>query len=175
MHSKNNEDCTLINRFSLPEKILMRLAFYGFIIIGAYAIFSASILWGAIYTAFVIFGAMLVAWHLFCPHCPYPFKYETCLFFPAGKIKLFGSFRSEPMNMMEKVGAFAWFAGLIVIPQYLLFQNYILLIIFWVLALPLLARFRIYICKRCRHFFCPLNAVDKNLSKEFGEEYLKFK
>lgn len=168
MPSKNNKDCTLIDRFSLLEKILMRTALYGFIIIGTYSIFSTSILWGVIYSAFVIFGAAVVASYLFCPHCPYPFKYETCLFFPAGIIKLFGRFRSEQMSIIEKVGAFGWFAGLIVIPQFWLFQNYILLIIFWVLALPLLVRVRTYICKRCRHFFCPLNAVDKSLIKEVG-------
>ncbi len=43
-----------------------------------------------------------------------------------------------------------------------------LLIIFWILALPLLVRFRAYFYKRCRYFLYPLNAVDKSMIKEFG-------
>jgi len=39
----------LIERFSLLEKILMRIGFYGFIIIGAYGIYSVSITWGHIH------------------------------------------------------------------------------------------------------------------------------
>jgi len=158
----------LIDRFSLLEKILMRIALFGFVIIGASAIFSASIVWGIIYLAFVTFGGFIVASYLFCPHCPYPFTYQTCQFFPAGIIKVLGRYRPEPMNKIEKAGAFSWLAGLIFIPQFWLLHNYILFIIFWGLALPLLVRFRAYICKRCRHFFCPLNAVDKSMIKEFG-------
>ena len=56
-----NQHVTLVERFPLLQKILMRVGFYGFMIIGAYGIYLESILWGLIYSGFVIFGIVKCA------------------------------------------------------------------------------------------------------------------
>ncbi len=160
----------LIERFSLLEKILMRIGFYGFIIIGAYGIYSVSITGGLIYTCFAIFGFIFVVLYCLCAHCPYPYKYSTCLFLPSGLVKKLYKFRSERMSISDKIGWIIMMAGLVMIPQYWLLENHVVLTIFWILCLPTLVSISFYYCRRCRHFDCPFNSVRmKSESKDQGE------
>ncbi|MBN2030509.1 hypothetical protein JW824_09715 [bacterium] len=152
-------DTHLVDGFSLIEKILMRMGFYGFIFIGAYGIYSATLLWGLLYTGFVLFGLGFVFLYCLCAHCPYPYEYSDCLFLPAGLIKKLYKSRSEQMHILDKVGFLMVMGGLVIIPQYWLLKRDMLLILFWIFCLPTLARLLFYLCKRCRHFNCPLNRV----------------
>ena len=151
----------LIERFSLFEKLLMRVGFYGFIIVGACGIFLESTAWGLIYAGFVVLGLNFVVLYRFCSRCPYPFQYSDCLFIPAGLIKKKCKFRAEPMGTLDMIGSAVIMAGLGVIPQYWLLKNHVLLILFWIFCLPVLAALPLYFCRRCRHFKCPLNSARK--------------
>ena len=165
-HPRRNVN--LADRFSLVEKILMRIGFYGVLIIGAYGIYLESITVGLIYTAFVIFGLSVLLSYCLCSHCPYPYKYSDCLFVPARLVKKSYKFRSGPMSILDKIGFIVMMVGVVVIPQYWLLENYAILIIFWVFCLPTFAGFVFYECRRCRHFGCPFNLVREELKKEPG-------
>ena len=89
-----------IEGFSLTERVLMRIGFYGFIIVGAYGVFLQSIPWGLAYTGFSIVGLLAVLYCL-CAHCPYPHKLSTCLFLPTGVVKALFSYRPEPMSGLD--------------------------------------------------------------------------
>lgn len=156
----------LAERFSLFEKILMRMGFYGFIIIGAYGIYSESVPWGLLYTVFVIFGLSVLLSYCLCAHCPYPYKYSDCLFMPLALINKY-KFRSRPMSTLDKIGFIVMMVGVVVIPQYWLLKNSTILIIFWIFYLPTFAGFLFYECRRCRHFDCPFNLA----RKESGEKH----
>ena len=117
MTNKNcKQNLKLIDGFSLNEKILMRIALYGCIIIGAYGIFSVSISWGIFYIAYVIIGAVLLTSYLFCCHCPYPYEYSSCLFFPSRLFTAFIKYQDQPLTKFKKIAAFAVFGGFLVIP-----------------------------------------------------------
>ena len=161
-----NNHCDLIERFKLLEKILVRIGFYGFMFVGAYGIYSKSILWGLIYTVFVILGLKFGLLYFLCSHCPYPYKYSDCLFVPFRLIEKQYEFRSNAMSVLDKIGFVAITAGFILIPQYWLFKNYTILILFWILCLPTLASFPFYLCRRCQHFDCPFNSVSEKLIKQ---------
>jgi len=164
-----NKHGDLIETFNPLEKILLRVGFYGFMIIGAYGIYSNSIVWGLIYTGFVIFGSKFGLLYFLCSHCPYPYKHSDCLFVPSSLIKKQYEFRSDKMSVLDNIGFVAIMAGFIVIPQYWLFKNYTILILFWILCLPTLASFPFYLCRRCQHFDCPFNSVSDEIIKETGE------
>ncbi len=158
-HSKKNAH--LIDGFSLVEKILMRIGFYGFIVTGAYGIYSVSLLWGLIYTGFVLLGLGFILLYCLCSHCPYPYEYSDCLFLPFNLIKKLYKFRSEKMSLLDKIGFLIVMGGLVIIPQYWLLMNVTVLIIFWIFCLPTLVRLLFCLCKRCRHFDCPFNRANK--------------
>ncbi|MBN1273448.1 MAG: hypothetical protein JXB26_14365 [Candidatus Aminicenantes bacterium] len=157
----DDQNIKLIDRFSLVEKILMRIGFYGFIIVGVYGIFTVSTLWGAIYIGFILLSLSFGLLYCLCSHCPYPYQFSTCLFLPYGIVKKICRFRSESMNILEKIVFMVAILGLVVFPQYWLFKNYTILIIFWIFCLPTLGGLLFYFCKRCRHSCCPFNSARK--------------
>jgi len=164
------KNCTrrvdLVERFNIPQKILMRVGFYGFMIIGAYGIYLECILWGLIYSGFVIFGIAFGLSYFLCSHCPYPYKYSDCLFAPFWVFTKQYKFRSAPMSISDKTVFILSMAGFIVIPQYWLFKNYTLLILFWIFCLPTLASLPFFWCKRCQHFSCYFNSVSEDLIRQ---------
>lgn len=153
----------LVEKFSLFEKISIRVAFYGVIIIGALGIYLESILWGLIYTAFIITGTIVLLYCL-CAHCPYPYKFSDCLILPYEVIKKIYRYRSYPMSVLDKIVFILILGGLIIIPQYWLFKNQTLLIIFWIFCIPAFAIFPFYFCNRCQHSSCPFNHPIRKLS-----------
>jgi hypothetical protein len=155
----------LIDKFSVAEKILARTGFYGFIIIGAYGIYSQSILWGIAYTLFVLLGSIFGLPYYFCSHCPYPYKYSDCLFTPFWLIARQQEFRPGQLTISDKICSAVIGAGLVLIPQYWLFKNHSVLILFWIFCALTLVSFPIYYCKRCRNFKCPFNSVSKELRR----------
>lgn len=156
----------LVERFTLLQKIFMRLGFYGFMIIGAYGIYLESILWGLIYSGFVIFGIKFGLSYFLCSHCPYPYKYSDCLFAPFWVFTKQYKFRSAPMSILDKTVFILAMAGFIVIPQYWLFKNYTILILFWIFCLPTIASLPFFWCRRCQHFHCCFNLVSQESIRE---------
>ena len=160
-----NQDIKSIDKFSLFEKIFMRIGFYGFIITGAYGIFSVNTLWAFIYIGFVLLGFAIGLLYSLCSHCPYPYKFSDCLFLPFGLVKKICHFRSASMNKLEKTSFIVVMIGLVAIPQYWLFKNYTILTIFWIFCLPTLAGLIFYFCKRCHHVSCPFNLSPKKVEQ----------
>jgi len=54
----------------------------------------------------------------------------------------------------------------IIIPQYWLFENYTILIRFWIFCLPPITSLPFFWCRRCQHFHCCFNLVSKELIRE---------
>jgi Flp pilus assembly protein TadB len=61
------------------------------------------------------------------------------------------------MSAAEKVGSFAAMAAMVIMPNFWLASSPLLLVLFWIFALPTLAAFPRHFCKRCRHRGCPMN------------------
>ena len=158
--------CELKDGFTLKEKALARIGFYGMISVGALAIYSRSPVWGILYLCFALVGNLFVVYSFLCAYCPYPFKYSDCLFFPYQVVSRVVSERKGQITPGKRRGFVLVMAGLVLIPQYWLFSSPGLLVLFWILALPLLMVFPLYYCRRCRHEKCGFNRARMLLAQE---------
>ena len=159
--SAKNRGCVLIDRFSIKEKFLLRTGWYGFLLVGTYAIYLKDPLWAWIYAAFGILGFALLVLPGMCAHCPYPYEYSTCLFFPPALLRRFYAYRGPTMSTAGKIAALSTLAGLVILPNYWLIHDIRLAVLFWLLALPSLVVFPLHYCARCRHHGCPLNKAKR--------------
>ena len=153
-----HESCVCVDGFPAWQKLAMRSLFLAVLVVGAVAVFRHSLVWGWIYLAWASLGQLVFIVPNLCAHCPYPYKYNDCLLAPAGLMRLF-TYKGPEISRHGRFALAAGGAGLVLIPQYWLFQDPILLLVFWVLLLPFLGFFRLYLCRRCRHTGCPSNAV----------------
>jgi hypothetical protein len=158
-----DQHVNLVESFTLLQKILMRVGFCGFMIVGAYGIYLESMLWGLIYSGFVIFGIEFGLSYFLCSHCPYPYKHSDCLFVPFWVITKQYKFRPAPMSILDKTAFILAMSGFIVIPQYWLLKDYTILILFWIFCLPTIASLPFFWCKRCKNFHCCFNSVSEEL------------
>ena len=155
--SRCKHQCQWIDRFTLPEKMIGRIGFFGTFAIGAVSILLENILLGLGYAIFVIVGLSLMVKRLFCVYCPYPTQYSDCLFFP---IWFIGKNPNPDKNAMDKgdrIATFILLGLLIVLPQYWLIKRSIFIILFWVFNIYTICRAYYYLCRRCRYVRCPLN------------------
>lgn len=148
---------SLIDRFSLKERILIRMGWYGFMIVGTWGIFVQAPFWAVIYLLYSLAAFVLVIFPGLCAHCPYPSLYSTCLFLPPAWVNRFYPYQGPQMHPAAKMMTFIAMAGIIAMPQFWLLSSLPLFILFWTLALPTVAAFPMYYCRRCRHFDCPMN------------------
>jgi hypothetical protein len=158
-----SQHVNLVESFTLLQKILMRLGFYGFMAIGVIGIYLESTVWALIYLGFVIFGIGFGLSFSLCSHCPYPYKYSDCLFAPFWVFTKQYKYRPAPMSILDKSFFILSMAGFIVIPQYWLLKNYTILILFWIFCLPTIISFPFFWCKRCQHIHCCFNLVSEEL------------
>ena len=156
INDQNRQQLDLIEKFSLSEKLYIRIAFYGVVIIGAYGIYSESRIWGFLYIGFLLLGTLFLLFSL-CSHCPYPHKYSECLIIPPLIMKKMSEFHPGPVSNIKKVGSIAVLGGIIIIPQFWLVENYMLLLVFWIFCIPAFAIFPFHFCKRCQHAHCPFH------------------
>ncbi len=161
MPSKNSTGCTLIDRFSLMERIIMRSGWYGFMAVGTYAIYKQAPVWAWVYVVYALLGFALVVLPGLCAHCPYPSKHSTCLFLPPAFMNRYYPYKGPQMSPAGKIAVLAVMAGMVIIPLFWLMADLPMLMLFLLLGLPTLAIFPMHYCKRCRHFDCPLNKADK--------------
>jgi bacteriorhodopsin len=159
---ENPAGCTLIDRFSMPQKLLMRIGWLTSTAVGVVSIAKHAPLWAGIYVAYVVLGFALVVLPSLCAHCPYPAKFSTCLFMPPGIVKRFYPYRGPRMSVYGKVATFTAMVGMFIMPLFWLIHDLPLLVLYGLLGLPVLAAFPAFFCRRCRHFDCPMNKTGRD-------------
>ncbi len=157
-----NKDLDSAVKFSLLDKLVMSIGFHGVVLIGLYAVYRESAVWGLIYLGFLIFGFLILFGYCLCAHCPHPYHHSDCLFPPFGKLytKIF-RFRPEPLSFSDKIGFYIIMIGLVIIPQYWLCKNYLLLALFWIFCLPTFLGLLLHQCKKCMNTACPFNSAGR--------------
>ncbi len=143
--------------FGIVEKVLMRTGFYGFILIGAWAIARQSAAWAAVYLAGSVIGLVLVVYVFLCRYCPYPFRYRDCLFFPYQWLTSAVRPSAGRMGRGHQFGFSAVMAMLLLFPHPWLIGDPRVLLAFWMLAGPTVAALPLYYCRRCHHHQCVFN------------------
>jgi hypothetical protein len=152
--------------FAWYEKLLARAGLAGMVLVGAIAIYLASP-WAAVaYLLFGLVGGLLAIYDFLCVYCPYPYQYSDCLFFPAPLLTAIVKRRTGKIYWLRKALLVLIVAGLILVPQYWLWDNRALLAGFWALAAAIALAFPGYYCRRCRHGQCPLNRAAETRSDD---------
>lgn len=151
-----NYDKNKINnkKFTLIEKIFMRIGYYGYQIVGLIGIIKVNFNIGIAYLIFIISGSFLVFYCL-CSHCPHQHYFSQCTFVPFGFQKKLFKFRPTKMNIFEIIGHNIITKGAIIIPQYWLIKDLKLFILFWLLCIPTILRLSFYHCRKCQNYGCP--------------------
>jgi hypothetical protein len=158
----------LINRFSLWEKTLWRLCFWGTIVVGLLAMARQSPVAAGLYAVLAVAGLMFAGFPALCRHCPYPSRHSSCLFVPHPLMKAVYPYAGPKMSGFEKVVAVVATAVIVVFPQPWLVREPVWLAAFWALCLPMAIAFPSYYCRRCRHVGCPLNRVPGRVRSELA-------
>jgi len=153
------DDCRLVDKFPVTHKIVMRFLLIAFIAVGAYAVFLHNSAWGWIYVAVVVLGQAFLVLPNLCGHCPYPHEHNDCLLIPAGLVRKLIPYAGPEIGKGGVMAMAVGGAGSVLIPQFWLFREPMLLFLFWAALLAFLAYFMLYLCKRCRHTNCPANRV----------------
>jgi hypothetical protein len=161
-----NSGCSLIDRFSLVERIVMRAGWLGFAAVGTYAIYQQAPFWAVFYVVYVLLTFVFIVMPGICAHCPYPSKYDTCLFLPPAFMNRFYPYKSPEIHPVAKAAVPVAMVGLVVIPHVWLFADWFLLLLFWLFGLPSLAALPFYYCKRCRNENCPLNKAGSGVGSQ---------
>lgn len=151
-----NEHC-LAKGFTIPQKIYAQITFNVFWITGIVAIWQSSVIWALVYFALVVIAIPgLVQRHLVCPRCPHLYQYNDCLQVPAAVTKaLVKKPTAMPLGNTEKALFVLAFAVITIFPQYWLWHQPTLLIVFWLSCGGWYAAQLLYFCKRCRVSSCP--------------------
>lgn len=135
----------------------MRTGWFGFMAVGFLGIYRQAPLWAFFYAVFGVLGFALVVLPSLCAHCPYPAKYDTCLFLPPGLVRKLYRYRGPHMSLTGKTATLAALAGMVIIPLFWLANDVFLLSVFFLIGLPVIAAFPFFYCRRCRHAGCPMN------------------
>jgi hypothetical protein len=161
--SKCDRHTAFINSFSLTQKIVMRMFYYGTYAIGIYGISIQNVSFGLMYTAYVVF-AQYIFLKYWCSHCPYPCEHATCLYYPLGLPKMF-KYNPDPMGKTDRLISIPILAGAYVIPPYWLLKDYAVLILYLLVGGVLWAIHRLHICRLCKYTNCPLSNAETVFQK----------
>ncbi len=154
----NNNKC--FQTFSFRDKLLFQIGFYGFIIVGAFGIFTLESAYvGIAYLVYTIVGLLFGVLYFLCSHCPHVYVYNDCLFYPPIILKKLYKFRKSPMNLTDKIGFIGLMGSFVIIPNIWIWKNLAILFFFWAFALPTLFGLLFYVCRHCQNVSCPFNQV----------------
>jgi hypothetical protein len=124
------------------------------IMIGVISIFTASLPMAAAYLV-IIFLSTIVIIYSFCSKCAC--RSEGCGHVLPGKIAGLLPPREEGTYTFPDIGGLVISIILLFgFPQYWLWGNMILMVIFWVFIIIGLTEIRIYVCPRCSNENCPI-------------------
>jgi hypothetical protein len=129
--------------------------------IAIYQLFKNSIILGIVYTiCFIVF--FIITLYYYCRKCPH-IKDNSCrrVLFGWATGRLFKPVKPAPYKPHEKLAQYFNMFVYIIFPQYWLFQDKFLFIIFWVLMILSVVIQLIAICPGCKNAFCSYRVKKK--------------
>lgn len=121
--------------------------------IGLISIYQNSMVHTFIYAGVLITGASTVLM-FFCSKCPC--RVKSCRHLIIGSATKYIPKRKEgSYSLTELTLTSLAVAGISLYPQYWLIKKPVFLVLFWVIALSLVAEITVFICRKCENRFCP--------------------
>ncbi len=148
----------LLTRFSVLHKLYFRTAFFGALALGTYGIYTHNPSWAYIYIALGLFCVWVLNWSL-CVHCPYPTKYQTCVFQPYQLVLKFFPYKGPRMSLIKKRSFPLSLLGTLGLPYFWIAGDIPLVIIYSILFIALPIGFIGHLCRKCQHVDCPSNLL----------------
>jgi len=155
----NEEEVGLKDGFAWYEKLLMRAGFAAVVGIAAVGVYHSNPPVAIGYLLFVGLGGLVVMYDSLCVYCPYPYKHSDCLFFPYQLVASVRTLRTTPIAWFRKALSALVFMGIVAIPQYWLWGQWMLFGAFWALTILGGIAVPLRFCRHCRHRRCPMNLV----------------
>ncbi|MBU0992650.1 MAG: hypothetical protein KJ737_09170 [Proteobacteria bacterium] len=144
-------------KHSLFEKLYFRTTILGSYFIGAYAIYQQNGWIALAYVAFVIVSLEFVVYR-FCSYCPYPCNHSNCLMMPYQMVTKYHKMDRKPQSLFDRMTfPLVMLVILPLIPQYWLFKNTALLLLFWCFTIAALVSMLTFKCRHCLYKACFLN------------------
>lgn len=169
MNEHEKESCCkkgkFLDGFSPRFSMLMHICIVLFPLFGIAGIAVENWKAGIAYFVFIIFTYRVLLIGMFCSYCPYPFKYNTCIFFPVSVFKNVKP-KTGKAPFIYKFGHLIAFGGMFLIPQYWIIKNVYLSIGLWTTGLAIAVGILVHVCGRCRYQQCPFNRVPKSTLKD---------
>jgi len=137
------------------NKIIINILFSINILIGAYSIFQSNIMVGFVYILLFISSSFLMVYS-YCAKC---ISCETKCAHPQ-----FGYLRKYlPKRKIEQYKAYDYLGVLlfiiiaIALPQYWLWKNNMLFVLYWIISIILAVGIGTKLCPKCENKFCKMN------------------
>ncbi len=125
------------------------------LIIGLLSIIDESLAMGMLYIAIVAFSFLTVVYS-FCSKCTC--RLDSCAHILPGKLtKLLPERKQTHYTFWDALGILIPLAVMLAFPQFWLWKNKILLIIFWLFFLIAIIEIKLSVCKACKNEGCPLS------------------
>ena len=123
------------------------------IVIGLLFILNKSLPMGLLYIV-IIFVSPVIIVYSFCSKCIC--RLDSCgHIFPGKLSKLLPSRKQNDYTMLDILGAAVLLIVLIIFPQVWLWENKIVLIIFWLFLFIALVEIMLFVCRNCNNEKCP--------------------
>ncbi len=115
---------------------------------------------GILYSLIIVVATDLLLF-TFCLKCPCK---SNCGHIIPGRLAMhFKSRKTGPYTKTDNIIVSSSLVSLIIFPQFWLWKNWGLFIVFWILLIIGFIQIRKVICRSCGNIYCPANADFKNL------------
>ncbi|KIX12848.1 hypothetical protein [Dethiosulfatarculus sandiegensis] len=151
----------LLQGFSLADKTVARVAYYGLFMVALYELFQRSLPAAIAYLLFGAIGLGFLVLRILCAHCPYPAHKADCLIAPPKLIQKLAPYKGPHITASQKAGLILSLALLFALPHIWIWQSLFPGILFSFLSLIILLGAPIRYCQRCLHTACPFNRAAK--------------
>jgi hypothetical protein len=131
---------------------IINLFMFVYLTIGVWVVMRDSVASGFLYLGIIALSFLCVA-YFFCAKCAC--RLHACMHLWLGKPTILLPKRTpEPYTLGDSAGSLLYLVGLHALPQYWLWQNSGLFVIFWALAFATFFVGPLHACKGCQNTFC---------------------
>lgn len=136
-----------------PSLLMVILLISG-IMIGIAGLLSVSIKLAILYTLLTIVSLVLIIFS-YCGKCTCRLERCSCIL-PGKFTRYLPARKQQKYSRLDIIAVMLGFSVITLFPQYWLFQNKTLLVLFWILLFLAHLQIRLFVCGSCENLNCPV-------------------
>ena len=134
--------------------LIMAILLIGGIITGIVGLLSFSIKLAILYALLTIVSLVLIIFS-YCGKCTCRLERCSCIF-PGKFTRYLPARKQMKYSRLDIIGVMLGFSVITLFPQYWLFQNKTMLVLFWILLFLAHLQIRLFVCGSCENLNCPV-------------------